>query len=115
MQLTMLNTPGSIAGLYPDFVGKRSIFVGTGTGPASYNATTGDPVTLSVNPFYIDVLFGGVMDTSGVYIAIAKPAASGVRQSWALFYIVASTGLPYAGGAGVSGKIFQIGGIGGQF
>lgn len=116
MQISMLSTPGSNNGLYPDFIGKRSVFVGTGTGPATYNSTTGDPVTVNFSPFYIDLLFGGILDTTGAIFAIAKPAGTGTRQTWALFYYTASTGAPVANNStAVAGKVFQLGGIGGQF
>lgn len=109
MQLTLLS------GLYPDFVGKRSTFVGVGTGPASYTTGTADPVTVNINPFYIDVLFGGVLDTTGTYIANAVPSGTGPRQTWSIRYNVAATGAEYAGGAALNGLKFQMGGLGGQY
>ena len=116
MQLTALKTPGSIGGLYPDFVGKRSLFVGTGTGPASY-ATSGDPVTASVTPFYFDLLFGGVYDTTGVYVAFSFVKATGTRQQWYLRYFAESDGAltEVSADTNLSAIVFQLGGIGGQF
>jgi hypothetical protein len=104
-----------LSGNYPEFIGRRSAFVGVGKGPATYTTGTADPVTVNLTPYYIDVLFGGVLDTTGTYIAVAVPKGTGVRQSWGLRYNVASTGAEYAGGAALSGLSFQIGGLGGQF
>lgn len=109
MQITLLD------GLYPDFVGKRSLFVGVGTGPATYTTGTGDPVTLNINPFYVDQIAGGVLDTTGTYIATFYLKTTGVRQQWYARYNVASTGAEYAGGAALKNLVWQVGGIGGQF
>lgn len=109
MQLTF------IKGIYPDFVGKRSLFVGVGNGPASYNQTAGDPLTVNYNPFYLDLIFGGALDTTGTYIAYAKPSGTGERQTWTMFYTTRTTGAQVGAGTNMSAVIFQIGGIGGQF
>lgn len=103
-------------GLYPDYIGRRVAFVGTGTGPATYsnNATTGgDIVTLNNPRIYIDLLFGGVFDTTGTIFAIARPLGSGVRQQWKLFYYTAAGA--QATGTAVAGLTFQLGGFGGTY
>lgn len=109
MQITLFS------GLYPDFIGKRSMFAGVGIGPASYTTGTGDPVTVNVNPFYIDSL-QGVMDTTGTYMVNFYSKASGVRQAWYARYSLVSSGAEYAGGAALKGLVFNgVNGIGGQF
>ena len=109
MQLTLLS------GNYPDSIGRRSAFVGVGKGPASYTTGKADPVTVNVVPYYIDVLFGGVADTTGTYEACAVPSGTGVRQTWSLRYNVVSTGAEYAGGTALATLTFQLGGFGGSF
>ncbi len=109
MQLTLLS------GNYPDNIGRRSAFVGVGKGPASYTTGTADPVTVNISPFYIDVLFGGVADTTGTYTATAVPSGTGVRQKWSLRYSVTATGAEYAGGTALAALSFQLGGFGGSF
>ncbi len=102
-------------GLYPDFIGKRSIFAGAGAGPVAYNSTLGDQVSVNINPYYIDGLNGGVLDTTGTYIALPIQKVLGERQPWYLFYTVRSTGLPVANGTNLSAFNFPMGGLGGQF
>lgn len=110
MQITFFD------GLYPDFIGKRSAFVGVGTGPANYTSQTGDPVTVNVNPFYIDTIFSGGVDTSGTYTVEFYSKSTGTRQSWYARYIVTHTGAEYTGGTALSTLTWNgIGGIGGQF
>ncbi len=114
MILTSLGKGTGAGPLYPDFVGRRALFVGIGTGPATYSAATGDAVTLNVPNWYIDAICGGGMSTDGTYYFIAGPTASGTRQTWNLYYYNASTGAQ-ATGAAVSGKTFQVAAIVGQF
>lgn len=110
MQITLLD------GLYPDFIGKRSAFVGVGTGPASYTTGVGDPVSLNVNPFYIDTMMGGgILDTTGTYFVTFYSKATGTRQTWYARYSLVSTGAEYGGGAALKSLVWQVGGIGGQF
>lgn len=103
-----------ISGLYPDFVGKRSLFVGNGNGPKTYT-TGGDPVTVNISPFYIDILFGGVFTVSDTYYVLASPVGIGQRQTWSLIWKVASTNAQVAPGVDLSAEKLQIGGIGGRF
>src|SRR5438552_3159133 len=52
MQLTLLNG-------YPDYIGKRFAFCGSGTGPKSYvqKASGGDPISVPRFQNYVDVIF----------------------------------------------------------
>jgi hypothetical protein len=110
MVLTMLNG-------YPDFIGYRQAFAGYGTGPTSYNATTGDVVTLSNNRRFIDVLWGGVQSLSGTYTVFARPSGTGERQTWSLHWFTTSnmTEVTTASNTNLSGETVQIGGYCGQF
>lgn len=122
MQLTFLQG-------YPDYVGKRFIFAGYGTGPASYLAT-GDPLPFPRYNNYIDIVFPS-RSISGAYLIEAVPSGYGSRQTWSLLwsgvagtvaslaiagagtgqtpgtYIVAATG---GGGSGATASIVVAGG-----
>jgi len=103
-------------GLYPDFVGRRQLFAGTGTGPTVYNSTTGDIVTLNNTRLYIDVLFGGIQSVGGVYTVFARPSAVGIRQSWTLHWFTTVGMTEVANGsAALAGVEIQLGGFCGQF
>lgn len=115
MILTAISQGASAGPLYPDFVGRRALFVGSGSGPNPYVQATGDPVSLNVPNWYIDAICGGVMSTDRTTIAVAGPGGTGTRQTWSLFYVVASTGAPVANGVDLSAKQFQIGAFVGQF
>lgn len=110
MILTMVNG-------YPDYTGYRQSFAGYGTGPTSYNAITGDVVTLSNNRRFIDVLFGGVQSLSGTYTVQARPSASGERVTWALHWFVTATGaeVTTVSNTNLSGETVQVGGFCGQW
>lgn len=115
MQIQMMPTPGSKQGLYPDFIGKRSVFAGIGTGPANYTTQVGDPVSLNISPFYIDSMWGG-LDTSGTYKVEFYSKSTGTRQQWFARFIVANTGAEYAGGTALATLVWNgIAGLGGQF
>jgi hypothetical protein len=80
---------------YPNWIGNRQIFVGTGTGPGTYNSTTGDILTVSFTPFNIDAVLGPSISVSGNYIVVPKPIAVGKAGGWALFwYNFSTTGTP---------------------
>lgn len=105
-------------GLYPDFVGRRQIFAGTGKGPAVYNQTTGDVVTLSNPRLYIDAIgSGGTLTTDGTYYVLAQPiGGGGPRQSWCLrWYAVGGTTELANGSALVANKTMAVSGFCGQF
>ena len=102
---------------YPDFVGKRQTFAGYGTGPTSYNATTGDVLTLQNPRLYIDAVFGGVQTVSGTYTVQVRPAAVGARQAWALHWFVTATGaeVTTVSATSLSAEYVQLGGLCGQY
>ena len=104
------------SGLYPDFIGKRSVFFGSATGPASYTTGTGDAVSLNLTPFYIDTMNSGILDTTGTYTVLFYSKATGTRQTWYARYIVAATGAEYTGGTALKSLVWNgIGGVGGEF
>lgn len=105
-------------GLYPDFVGRRQIFAGTGKGPAVYNNVTGDVVTLSNPRLYIDaILTGGTFTTDGTYYALAQPiGGGGPRQQWCLRWFLAGGNTELANGSvAVANKTLAVAGFCGQF
>ena len=109
MKLTLLKG-------YPDYVGKRQIFCGTGIGPTSYTqkASGGDVITYPPFQNYIDVIFPA-MTLSGTYIVYPYPAAVGPRQVWALKWVTASTGAEVSAAVDLSAEKVQFGGFGGVY
>ena len=71
---------------YPNWIGNRQVFVGTGYGPASYNQTTGDLLSVSFTPFNIDAVLGVAVTTDNTYIGIPVPVAVGNAQGWTIFW-----------------------------
>lgn len=108
----ILNVIGT--GLYPDFVGRRQIYVGSGTGPKSYNSTTGDVIALGDPRLYIDAVLGAPLSVSGTYFVRPQPAGTGVRQSWTLHWYVTAGGAE-AGAIDLSAEKVQLGLFVGQF
>ena len=115
MVITALGSGTAASALYPEFVGRRGLFVGTAVGPASYSQTTYDPVTLSKTPFYIDAFAGDALTVSGTYFVRFRPAATGTRQSWVAVWFVVSTGAQVAAAVNLSAEKIQVGLFGGQF
>jgi hypothetical protein len=111
MQITFLKG-------YPDYVGKRFVFVAYGSGPASYVQVTatggGDPLVLPVYGAYLDFV-GGATSVSRTYTLRPVPVAVGNRPSYRLQWIVVATGLEVAGGVNLSAESAQIGGFGGVY
>ena len=109
MQLTLLKG-------YPDYVGKRQIFCGSGVGPTSYvqKASGGDPIVYPPYQNYIDVLFPA-MSLSGTYIVYPYPSAVGARATWALKWVTASTGAEVSAAVDLSAEKVQLGGFGGVY
>lgn len=99
---------------YPDYVGYRQLFAGSGTGPASY-VTGGDSVTLENNRRFIDVLFGGNLTLSGTYFVRSIPSAAQERATWKVKWFVTSTGAEVGAGTNLSGETIVLGGFCGQF
>jgi hypothetical protein len=90
MILTAMGKSGNGGALYPDFVGRRAIFVGTGVGPAAPSATVGDPITLALPNYYIDAILQG-SSTDGTTYFVAFPNAVGPRATWSCFYYTKAT------------------------
>src|SRR6266705_5487381 len=99
MQLTLL------AG-YPDRVGKRFVWVGYGKGPASY-ATGGDPIALPGFQNYIDAIESGGLSVSGTYYVRAIPSVGGIRPTWELLWVVASTNAEVTATTNLSAETIQ--------
>jgi hypothetical protein len=113
MQLTLLKG-------YPDYVGKRQIFCGNGTGPTSYVQKTstpnagGDIVTYPPFQNYIDIIFPA-MSLSGTYIVYPYPVVVGPRQVWALKWVTISTGTEVAASTNLSAESVQLAGFAGVY
>ena len=107
MNLTLL--PG-----YPDRIGKRFAFAGSGVGPTSYSQTTKDPIALPGFQNYIDVLHGAAT-VSGTYTVRPIPSAAGPRATWKLTWVVIATGAEVANGVNLSAEKVQLGGLGGTY
>jgi hypothetical protein len=114
----ILNTISPV--YYPNWIGNRQVFVGTGNGPTSYNSTTGDILSVSFVPFNIDAPANGVVPTlSGNYIVVAKPIALGKAGGWTLFwYAFSTTGgtpswVPVANATNLSAEQIQMSVFGG--
>lgn len=116
MVITALGSGTAASNLYPEFVGRRGIFVGIGTGgPVSYSQTTQDPISIAQNPYYIDAFAGDALTVSGTYIVRFKAAATGVRQAWTAVWYVAATGAQVTATTNLSAEKIQVGFFGGQF
>lgn len=115
MIITALGAGTAASNLYPEYVGRRGIFVGTATGPTSYSQTTGDVVSIAQNPYYIDAFAGSATTVSGTYEVRFKPAGTGVRQTWTAVWYVISTGAQVAAAVNLSAEKIQVGFFGGQF
>jgi hypothetical protein len=109
MQLTLLHG-------YPDFVGRRQILCGYGTGPKSnvQLASGGDVVTIPTFKQVVDILFPA-LTLSGTYIAYPFPTATGPRKTWAIKWVTASSGAEVGAGVDLSGESIQLGGFGGVY
>ena len=99
---------------YPDKIGRRFAFAGSGVGPTSYSQTTKDVVTLPGFQNYIDVIHGGIT-VSGTYTVQALPASGNARSAWKLRWVVFATGAEVNNGTNLSGETVVLGGLGGLF
>ncbi len=82
---------------YPNWIGNRQVFVGTGTGPATYNQTTGDVLSVSFTPFNIDGVLGVALTADLKYIGIPAPITVGKSGGWTIFwynFVATSGGTP---------------------
>ena len=108
MQLTLL--PG-----YPDMIGRRRDFVGYGSGPTSYNPTTGDPLSAVGYETYFDIVNDTPQDPTGTYYAKARPNVVGPRATWSLHWFVVSSGAEVGSTIDLSAISLQVGGKMGQY
>ena len=113
MILTAMGKGTGASALYPDFVGRRAIFVGSGTGPVSSSRTVGDTVSLALSNYYIDSILGGA-STDGLYYIQAFPSQTGPRGTWNIFYFT-NAGVQVANSTNLSGSTFVISAFVGQF
>ncbi len=111
MNLTLLSG-------YPDLMGRRMAFCGTGSCPSTYTAaagpplTGGDTLTIAGYETYIDCVLEIPIDPTGYYYAIAQPSFNGPRATWKLFYYNAATGaLITTAPATLTGTTFLISGF----
>lgn len=114
MILTAMGKGTNGGALYPDFVGRRAIFVGSGTGPASSSSTVGDPITLAISNYYIDAVLAGA-STDGTTFIQAFPNGAGPRATWSAFYYATSGPTAPLNASNLSGKTFVVSAIVGQF
>ncbi len=100
---------------YPDRMGKRSAWVGSGLGPKSYvsGSTPTDTITGLPYQFYIDSVCEISISVSGTYYAIAQPSVAGVRATWNLRYFTASSGAEVSNATDLSAEKFILSGFGG--
>jgi hypothetical protein len=103
---------------YPDYVGYRQMFVGNGTGPASY-VTGGDPTTLQNPRRFIDILFPA-LTLSQNYFLVPYSAAIGERQVWTVKWLYAKSSLgtlfsEVSSGTNLSAETPEMAGFCGQY
>jgi hypothetical protein len=94
---------------WPNLLGRKQAFVGSGIGPALY-VTGGDVVTLTGYNTYIDALNDSV-SLSGTYNLRAIPSIAGPRAVWKLQWIVFATGLEVAANTVLSGESAVVNGF----
>lgn len=95
--------------LYPEYIGRRAMYAGSGAGPVS--AATPDPVSLAISNYYIDAVTDGA-SIDGLYYVQAFPNGVGPRATWSLLYYNAAGGR-FTGN--LSAETFVISAIVGQF
>ncbi len=99
---------------YPDYIGRRQAWAGSGVGPASYSQTTGDVLQLTGFQQYVDSV-NGSMSVSGTYFVRAKPSNAGPRQAWSLHWYTASSGAEVSNAVNLSGETVVLSGFGGSY
>jgi hypothetical protein len=109
MILQAMGKGGGGGALYPEFIGRRGVFVGSGAGPTS--AATADAVSVAVPNYYIDSVLGGA-STDGNYYVVGFPNGVGPRATWSLLYYNTS-GTRQTGN--LSGSTFVVTTMVGQF
>lgn len=108
MQLSLLKG-------YPDLIGRRQAFCGSGAGPSSYSQTTGDVVAVTGYEKYFDIVHNTPQDPTGTYYAQARPSAVGPRATWSLHWFVVSTGAEVADSTDLSTYSLQVDGLMGEY
>lgn len=100
---------------YPNWIGNRQLYVGTGNGPVLYDAVNGDALSVSFVPFFIDAVLGPSISASGNYIVIPKPITTGKGSTWALYWYAfnKATGAQSAASGNLSAEVVQLGVVGG--
>ena len=114
MILTAIGKGGGAGALYPEFVGRRALLVGYGTGPAAYVSGAADPVTLNLPNYYIDAICGPAISVDGTYAVVARPSGTGARQTWSLYWYNFPAWTAASSG-NLSGEQVQLAAFVGQF
>ena len=99
---------------YPDNIGRRKAFVGSGAGPTSYSQTTKDVLNMPLFGNYFDVVTGAAT-VSGTYIVRPIPSAASARATWKLTWVVVATGAEVANGIDLSAERVLLSGFMGQY
>lgn len=109
MQLTLLKG-------YPDVVGRRAIWSGSGSGPTSYSGGTsgGDSITGLPFQFYIDSIFSAV-SVSGTYLVVAQRSAVGARATFKLRWFTMSGMTEVTNATNLSAEKVNLSGFGGKY
>ena len=96
---------------YPDYIGRRWAWCGSGAGPSSYDAVNGDPLEQFRFNNYIDTVFPG-MSVSGNYRVFGQPSVVGPRPTWTLRWEFARAGsvasVTGTGGSGMTAGTYAL-------
>ena len=99
----------------PEKIGQRELLGCYGSGPTSYNQTTGDVLVLPPG-LYIDFPCGEAMTVDRTYYVRFFPSATGgLRPTWTADWYVTATAAKVANGVNLSAESIQFGLIGGEF
>jgi hypothetical protein len=96
---------------YPDFVGLRTLYCGSGAGPTSYT-TGGEALNIATFQYHVDSV-DSCASVSGTYWGIGIPNATGPRATWKLLLFVTATGAQVGSGVNLSAEKFVVSGKGG--
>ena len=95
-------------------VGQRQKFTYRGTGPKSYNQTTGDVISLPYGVYLDDVY--PCMDTTHTYFLIPYPSAvNTTRATWSFKWFTAAGMTEVANATDLSSFSVQFGAFAGEF
>ena len=98
---------------YPDYIGKNFAFVCKGTGPKSYNATTGDVIALPGFQHNIDCADQYVETVSGTYYLLLHPSVAGGRATWTAHWYTVGGVTEVTTAVDLSAETYLIKGLGG--